>query len=181
MDATVDARFVSTEKYGSPAAAAVALLQSPDRSSEPCTRREWCLPWRLSHKGVRSASSASVGESEANRRPGRRAVPTNPAFRGRYSRWRPRPIDGPDRGVVCATASMQRSSAPGALGDRSARRLDGQLVDRTPSTAGEMWDRTRLVQNPRLAEFAGRRPTHRFNVGLLAMQKPLGPTPIGRK
>jgi hypothetical protein len=114
-------------------------------------------------------------------RPGRRAVPLIRRFAGAIHGGVPRPIDGPDPGVVCATASMQRSSAPGALGDRSARRLDGQLVDRTPSTAGEMWDRTRLVQNPRLAEFAGRRPTHRFNVGLLAMQKPLGPTPIGRK
>ena len=34
---------------------------------------------------------------------------------------------------------------------RSARRLGGQLVDRTPSTPGENPDRTRLVQSHRLS------------------------------
>jgi hypothetical protein len=40
-------------------------------------------------------------------------------------------------GPLCATASMQRGSAPGALGAQSGQRLGGQLVDRTRRNRGK--------------------------------------------
>jgi hypothetical protein len=67
---------------------------------------------------------------------------------------------------------------PGALGAQSGQRLGGQLADKTPSKSGEIWDRT-LTQSPCLERFAGKKPAHQFNGGLLAMQKPSGSTPIG--
>jgi hypothetical protein len=79
------------------------LLPSGKGRNEDCS-----YPWRLSHKGARSAGSAIGGRKRGELRPGRRAVPLIRRFAGAIHGGVPRPIDGPDLGVVCATASMHR-------------------------------------------------------------------------
>jgi hypothetical protein len=93
-------------------------------------------PWRLSHKGARSAGSASGGTNRGELRAGRRAVPLIRGFAGAIHGGVPRPIDGPDVGVVCATASMDRSSQSAATA--CARMREGQASDRSSPGGGTL-------------------------------------------
>ena len=65
---------------------------------------------RLSGKGARSAGSASGGRNRRELRPGTPAVPLFRRFAGAIHDGVPRPIDGPDLGVVCPTASTRSRS-----------------------------------------------------------------------
>jgi hypothetical protein len=79
--------------------------------------------------------------------------------------------------TVAFHATRQRAGRPWrSIGPR----LGGQLVDRTPGKPGEIWDRTRAVQRPGLARFAGKRQAPWSDVRLLAMQKVVGSSPISR-
>ena len=76
--------------------------------------------------------------------------------------------------LPCKPAADRALSVPDPVSFRWT--IGGQ----NPGQTGRNPDRTRPVQSPCLARFTGKRPTQRFDVGLLAMQKVEGSSPFSR-
>jgi hypothetical protein len=109
----------------------------------PMLLRPWRTYW-APRVSLTARSLAVLSMHRAREHPG--VFPWSTRHRG--DARSPRRADSANTSTCFPLSIATRQRARPALGARSAWRLGGQLVDRTPGKPGEIWDGTRRFQRP---------------------------------